>query len=122
MKKQERLRKPSEFERVRSQGQCWEHPLVVLCALPNGLPFTRFGFVASRRIGRAVARNRARRLMREVMRLKRGAIQDGWDLVLIARHRAPQSNYWEMEEAIAMLCQRAGVLKDGEVSGSEPNV
>jgi ribonuclease P protein component len=46
---------------------------------------SRVGFVTSRRIGGAVARNRARRLMREAYRLNQHALQAPVDLVLVAR-------------------------------------
>ena len=79
----------------------------MLCALPNDLPYSRFGFTASRHVGKAVARNRARRLMREVVRLNLQRIEAGWDLVFIARAAIAKASFQEVEAACAALLRRA---------------
>ncbi len=109
MKRKYRLRDRDDFLRTRQEGKCWGHRLIVLCALPNSLGYSRFGFAASKRIGTAVVRNRARRRMREVVRLKWSAIRPGWDVVLIARPALVQATYGELSEAIGGLLQRAGL-------------
>jgi ribonuclease P protein component len=86
--------------------------LVVLCALPNELPHSRFGFSVSRRIGSAVQRNRVKRRLREVIRLMQPHIQPGWDMVFIARSPITQADYHEIEAACARLLQRAQLLTE----------
>jgi len=81
----------------------------VLCALRNSLGYSRFGFAASKRIGKAVVRNKARRRMREIMRLKRSMVKPGWDIVLIARPALVQAPYNELVDAVCELLQRAGL-------------
>ena len=81
----ETLRSSGQFERVRRVGRTWASGLVVLNAAPNGEGRVRCGFVAGKKVGGAVERNRARRLMKEAMRLKLSTIKPGWDLVWIAR-------------------------------------
>src|SRR4030042_938131 len=56
-----RLRENERFQRVRAEGRSWSHLLLVLCALPNGLEYSRFGLSVSKRVGRAVGRNRGAR-------------------------------------------------------------
>ena len=63
-----RLRSPSDFDRVRSSGKSWSSDLIVAVVLANGLEGNRYGFAVGRRVGNAVARNRAKRLMREAAR------------------------------------------------------
>lgn len=75
----------------------------MLCALPNGLAWSRFGFSVSRQIGKAVVRNRVRRRMREAVRLQMPAIAPGWDVVFIARRPIAQATYRQISQA----CQRA---------------
>ncbi len=80
------LKRSGEFERVRRQGRSWALGPVVLNAAGNGGDYVRCGFVAGKKVGGAVERNRARRLMREAVRQRLHLIKPGWDLVWIARH------------------------------------
>lgn len=110
MKRLYRLREPERFRQVRSAGKSWASPLLVLCALPNGLENNRFGFSVSRRLGGAVRRNRVRRRLREIIRLHRADIGPGWDVVMIARPPAAQANFSTLEAACLTLLKRAQLL------------
>jgi ribonuclease P protein component len=112
MERKYRIRLNSDFQRVRKEGRSWVHRLVVLCALPNGLHYSRFGFAASKRIGKAVTRNRIRRRMREAVRLRRSTITEGWDLVFIARSPIIRATYVDIERAIHDLLTQAHLCKD----------
>lgn len=111
MEKKYRLRKNRDFQRVYGEGDSWAHPLLVLCALPNGLGYSRFGFSVGHRIGKAVARNRAKRLMREATRLRLSLIAQGWDLVFIARQPIGEADFHQVDRAIEELLRRARLLK-----------
>ena len=114
MKKRFRLRKNSDFQRVRREGRSWAHPLLVLCALRNDLGYSRFGFSASKRVGGAVVRNRAKRLTREATRLRQAMIADGWDVVIIARQPMREANFPQVDQAVEQLLRRARLLKAAE--------
>jgi len=79
----------------------------VLCATENGLDRSRFGFVASKRIGGAVVRNRVKRLMSEAVRLQCDLVRAGWDVVLIARHGMVGADYWAVEHSVTHLLSAA---------------
>jgi ribonuclease P protein component len=111
LKKRYRLRSNKQFQRVRREGRSWAHPLLVLCTLPNDLEHSRFGFSVSHWVGKAVVRNRAKRLMREATRLRQGDIGEGWDLVFIARHPIREANFKQVDQAVGQLLRRAGLLK-----------
>jgi ribonuclease P protein component len=111
-----RLRRSAELKRVRQQGAGYRHPLAVLVILPNDLGISRFAFVASRRVGNAVQRNRARRLLREVVRLHMFQIEAGWDCVCIAREATPEAAYAEVETAVLHLLARSKLLRNQNVS------
>lgn len=110
MRRKYRLRKEEEFERVRREGQSWRNRWLVLWALPNRLGYSRFGFAAGRRLGKAVKRNRVKRLMREVARLRQPDIRPGWDLVFIARGPMSQAGLDEVRWAMDNLLARANLL------------
>ena len=96
---------------MRQEGRSWAHPLLVLCALPNDLEHSRFGFSVSHWVGKAVVRNRAKRLIREVTRLRQGDIKEGWDLIFIARHPIREADFKQVDRAVEQLLRRAGLLK-----------
>ena len=110
MNREFRLRERERFEQVRREGSCWTDRLIVLCALPNGLARSRFGFSVSRRVGNAVVRNRLKRRLREVVRLQLQGIAVGWDVVLIARPPIARADYREIERAVGRLLRQAGLV------------
>ena len=104
-----RLRHKADFERVRSLGQSWRHPLFVLSVCPNDQAVARIGVVAGRKMGNAVERNRARRLLREAARLAYSRLAPGWDIVLIARPALGAARSQQVFSALIELARRAGV-------------
>lgn len=109
MERRLRLRNARDVQRVYAEGKSWAHPLLVLVARPNGLDVSRVGITASRTIGSAVARNRARRLLREAARHLYSRFGSGWDVMLIARPDVLKVKEPEVQEALALLLQRAGL-------------
>ncbi len=107
-----RLRRPQDFRGVWNCGQSWVHPLFVLYSAPNALQISRIGITASRKIGNAVHRNRARRLLREAMRHLYPHLASGWDLVLVARTALSASREAEVQIALISMMQRAGLWQD----------
>jgi len=115
-----RLRSARDFERVWREGQSHAHPLIVLvsCRRPSeGEPsgagevlLTRCGFVAGQKVGPAVKRNRAKRLLREAVRARQGAIAPGWDLVFVARSPLAGANLSQVQAAVNQLLKRANVV------------
>ncbi len=100
------------FQEIRRQGRSYTDHMLVLCVLPNGLPYSRHGFSVSRRIGKAVQRNKIRRRLREALRLRMKEILPGWDLVWIARTPIQSAAYSEMDAACARLLRRASLLSE----------
>lgn len=112
MKRQYRIRSNEQFQAIRRQGRSYTDKLLVLCALPNGLEYSRFGFSVSSRVGKAVSRNLIKRRLREAVRLRMEEIKPGWDLVLIARNPIRNADYDQMDAACARLLRRAQLFKD----------
>lgn len=111
----DRLRRGSDFERARSRGRSWPGRSVVLVVLANELGRNRYGVAAGKRMGNAVARNRAKRLMREVVRELHPRLAPGHDLVLIARNSfSGEMTLAELAGQITTLVERAGLLRKAE--------
>ena len=112
MNKLYRLKKGREFQRVRATGKSWSHPLLVLVATANQLNVTKHGFAVGKRFGKAHARNRLKREIREAVRVRQAGLKIGYDLVWIARsHLNEQTSFWEIDSAIENLLKRARLLE-----------
>ncbi|MBI2953782.1 MAG: ribonuclease P protein component [Chloroflexi bacterium] len=116
-----RLKKDVEFKRLRGIGRSWANPLVVLYALPGDQNITRIGISVSSRIGKAVKRNRVKRLIREAARLRHSEISPGWDLLFIARKPIAGASFEQVNAAIEQLLRRAGLLA-GKLEQRRPSV
>jgi ribonuclease P protein component len=111
MRREERLTKRRDFETVYRKGRSWDNKLLVLRALPNDVGASRYGFAVGKRLGGAVVRNRVKRRLREGARLT--PVRDGWDIVLIARKDAVDTDYHTLKGAIEELLARAQLLGNG---------
>ena len=80
-----RVRKRRDFERAYEEGCKVVRPEFALFARPNGMTQSRLGITTTRRLGNAVIRNRARRLVREAYRTQRDGMPQGLDLVVVVR-------------------------------------
>jgi ribonuclease P protein component len=79
----EHIRKRSEFQRVYQHGSKVHGRFATLFTLPNALTVARLGIAATRKLGGAVERNRAKRLIREVFR--RNKVAPGFDVVIVPK-------------------------------------
>ncbi len=110
MKAEEHLTKPKQYALVHKRGRPWAGSLVMMRLLPNGLSLSRYGFVVSKRVGKAVVRNRLKRLLREILR--QTLLKPGWDIVFIARPQAATANFADLRSLILSLLSRAQLLME----------
>jgi ribonuclease P protein component len=87
-------------------------PYMVLYARKNRTGANRVGITVSKKLGKAHIRNRIRRRLREVYRLNEEAFQPGWDIVLVARSRALNAPFSQLNASCLSLAAKAGILKD----------
>ena len=109
--RQQRLKQSRDFGRVRREGQRAVRGCLIANwqRLPAGAR-TRIGVVVSRKVGGAVARSRARRLLRETFRLHQFELTQPLDLVLIARPSIAGRGLAEVERDFLITLNQAGLI------------
>lgn len=117
MRGEQHLTRKTQFDLVYNKGQTWAGREIVVRALPNGLELSRYGFTVSRHVGKAVVRNRVKRLLREIIR--QTPLQPGWDIIFIARAAAAAADFNILGKSVRKLLFRAGIF-EGEYEGVSP--
>lgn len=118
LQKQHRLTRRREFKTVFAGGRTYVHRLLILKVLRRRDEQPgRFGFVTSASVGNAVVRNRAKRLMRETIRLLGDTLRSsGTDIVIIGRPPARDATFAEISQAINELLRKAGLLRSRDAA------
>ena len=99
------LKKNRDFKQVYTQGNSVATTYLVLYFLPNNRHVNRYGFSISKKIGKAVLRNKLRRRLKEIIRQeeKENSIKQGYDLIFIARKPVVKLDYWKIKDEVEKL-------------------
>ena len=103
------LNKNWQFNRVYGRGKSYVHPHCVLYVAKNRLGYTRIGLTATKKVGHAVQRNRARRVMKAAIDEHLDYNIGGYDLVFVARGMTPRLKSWQLSSIVAKLFAQAGL-------------
>lgn len=107
----ERLRNRYEFRRVYEKGISCASQYLVLFVLENDKNVIRVGYSVGKRLGKAVTRNRVRRLLRESFRSVAGKLSSSSvDIIWIARSTAISARQADIEHEMKLLLARSGLL------------
>lgn len=81
----ERLRRSSDFDRIKNEGRLLKGSLMLIRLAPGLEGITRVGLIVSKKSGNSVKRNRIKRIFRAAARASE--LPEGYDIVLIPRSR-----------------------------------
>lgn len=112
------LKENRDFRRLYHRGRSAATPYLVVYVAKNRLNYNRLGLTVSVKLGGAVQRNRAKRLLREAFRLCAKDLPCGFDFVLVARARTINANCFEVKRAFK---QATKTLKLNKNSVGEKN-
>lgn len=112
------------FRRTYNRGKTAADSRLALYVRRSGRKGNRLGLTVSTKVGHAVVRNRIRRRLREIYRLHEDQFIGGCDVVAVARMRAADSDYRQLERSFLKLADKLGLVKkapndmDGVKKGS----
>ncbi|MEI6971252.1 MAG: ribonuclease P protein component [bacterium] len=107
----QRITRSGQFSEAYDRGRCFRGRLLTMWLSAGPDAALRLGVVTGRRVGEAVARVRARRLMREAFRLNRSRFRGGVDVVLSARSDICRAGMHDVEAELLALAKKAGILR-----------
>ncbi|EOC99431.1 ribonuclease P protein component [Caldisalinibacter kiritimatiensis] len=114
MNKKYRLRSNKEFKRVYKKGKSLANRYLVMFYIKNPYNYNRVGFTVTKKLGKAVVRNKVRRRIKEGYRLNADKVKQGYDIIFLSRVNAKNAEYKDLERAILHLIRKSGLLKKGE--------
>ena len=104
------LRKKKDFNRLYKKGKSAGSRYVVLFYIKNDLSYNRRAFLASKKVGNSVRRNRARRLMKESFRKISDHIEEGYDILFIARNNINDVKCQNVEKSMKEILKKTKLL------------
>ena len=114
MKRFNSLKKNQDFQTVYRGGKSYANKYLVMYVMDPGREDTRIGISASKKVGNSVVRHRFARLVRESFRLNKDILEDGKDIIVVARVAAKDKNFDKIESAFLHLCGLHNILKESK--------
>lgn len=105
------LKENRDFRRIYNRGKSYVSPALVTYVMKNRLQVVRIGITASKKTGKAVQRNRSRRIITAALREIYPQIKDGYDFIFVARGKTPYLKSTDIMRCMKKQLKQAGVLK-----------
>ncbi|MGM0446055.1 MAG: ribonuclease P protein component [Bacillota bacterium] len=106
----ETLKQKKDFQKVFNLGKSTASKYLVLYWNPNKLNNNRYGFSISKRIGKAVVRNKLKRRLKEIIRTRLNNTACGYDIIIIARRPVNSLGFSEIKDDLKNLYKKAGLI------------
>ena len=106
----DRIGKRREFLSIYQRGRKIRSRNFVLYAMPSGLPFHRLGVTVSKKVGKAVVRNRVKRRLREIFRRNRPGGVPPVDLVINAKKSIAELEFDQLHDELIEGLRRLGKI------------
>ncbi|WP_421382446.1 ribonuclease P protein component [Bacillus salacetis] len=112
MRKEQRVKKNTEFQEVFKKGTSIANRQFVVYRLKKeDQPFFRIGLSVSKKIGNAVVRNQIKRYIRQVFLELKDEVKNDYDYVIIARKPAADMDFHEIKKSLIHVLKKSKALK-----------
>ncbi len=106
------LKKTLQFKKVYNSKKVISSDLLVMYYKKNNTSTNFYGITISKKVGKAVVRNRLRRIIKELLRSHLQNIKKGYDIVIVVRVRANTSDYKRLSKALFYMLKKGGFLDE----------
>ena len=110
----ESLKKNRDFQFIYRNGKSYGNKYLVMYVFSCGTDRNRIGISVSKKVGNSVVRHRFARLVRESFRLNKDILEEGKDIIVVARAAAKDKNFDKIESAFLHLCGLHNILKESK--------
>ncbi len=106
------IKENRQFQRAYKRGKSFVSPVLVSYIIKNNTNNLQIGITTSKKIGKAVQRNRCRRIIRAAFGMLQPNIKQGYDIVFVARAKTPYVKSTDIYVAMKNHLQQANVLNE----------
>lgn len=107
-----RITAAKEYNNIYKNGKKIPGKYMIMFILENTLGYNRFGFVTSKKVGKAVLRNRIKRQLRDLVRRMQPQWKQGYDIVLVVRYRADKVEFDHLKNDLSGFMRKAKLWVD----------
>ena len=107
----ETIKENRDFQRAYKKGKSYVSPVVVTYIVKNKENNLQIGITTARKIGKAVQRNRARRIIRAAASAIIPELKSGYNIVFVARTRTVHAKSYDIEKALRAQFKKAGMFR-----------
>ncbi|MDO5123892.1 MAG: ribonuclease P protein component [Eubacteriales bacterium] len=104
------LKENRDFRRAYSRGRSYVSPILVTYIIKNNQNNLRIGITTGKKIGKAFERNRSRRIIRAALREIYSDLENGYDIVFVARGKTPYVKSTDVLEVMKSHLKSAKLL------------
>lgn len=101
----ERIKEKKHFDTLFSDAQKIHSTFFIICYSDKQLIDRRFAFIASKKVGNSVYRNKAKRVLKELIRNHQHRINKKYDMIVIAKATCIDANYSSIEDSLLNALQ-----------------
>ncbi len=99
-----------DFRRLYYKGGCVGSDILVVYYKKNNFKCNRLGITVGKKIAGAVKRNRIKRLIRESYRLIESDLKSGYDIIIVARTKSAEADFYAVSGALKRLFKKSNLL------------